>query len=145
MAIVVIQGPDTRPGPLPKDDVQASLAERASRAGHALLHYRCATEAQLVERLARIDRGQADIILLDPGACARSEGRLVHTLDHLEVPYIEVHDDDFDRPEPMIPAGAGPRVAVVNGYAAQSYTLAMSMALERLGCAVCENDFNVGT
>ena len=39
----------------------------------------------------------------------------------------------------------GPRVAVVNGYQAQSYTLAMSMALEKLGCADCENDFNVGT
>ncbi|HEY4581868.1 MAG TPA: type II 3-dehydroquinate dehydratase [Lysobacter sp.] len=145
MAIVMIQGPDTAEGRKPVDIVQAGLAERAQSAGHALLHYRCATEAQLAERLARIDHGQADIILLDPGHCAQADGPLHRTLDHLQVPYIEVHDDSFDRLEAAIPAGVGPRVALVNGYRAQSYTLAMSMALERLGCADSENDFNVGT
>ncbi|HEY4561198.1 MAG TPA: 3-dehydroquinate dehydratase [Lysobacter sp.] len=144
MAIVVIQGPDTAEGRKPDDNVQAGLSRRAQSAGHALLHYRCATEQQLAERLARIDRGQADIILLDPGHCA-GDGPLHRSLSHLQVPYIEVHDDSFDRPEPQLPDDAGPRVAVVNGYQAQSYTLAMSMALEKLGCADCENDFNVGT
>lgn len=145
MAIVMIQGPDTAEGRTPGAELEAHLGARARSAGQTLLHYRCGTEAQLVERLARIDRGQADIILLDPGRGADAASGLHATLAHLEVPYIEVHDDSFDRPEPVIPAGAGPRVAVVNGYAAQGYTLAMSMALERLGCADCENDFNVGT
>ena len=145
MTIVMIQGPDNAEGRLPIESVQAQLSERAQNAGQVLRHYRCGTEQQLVDRLARIDRGEADIILLDPGHCAKSNAPLRHTLNHLQVPYIEVHDDSFDRPDPVIPAGAGPRVAVVNGYAAQSYTLAMSMALEQLGCADCENDFNVGT
>ena len=144
MAIVMIQGPDNPEGRKPDGNVQAGLSQRAQSAGHALLHYRCATERQLAERLARIDRGQADIILLDPGRCA-GDGPLHRSLSHLQVPYIEVHDDSFDRPEPQLPDDAGPRVAVVNGYQAQSYTLAMSMALEKLGCADCENDFNVGT
>lgn len=145
MAIVMIQGPDATEAAPAADDLHASLAQRVSQAGQVLVHYRCGTESQLVDRLARLDRGNADIILLDPGHCARPGRALHETLQHLEVPYIEVHDDAFDRPEPVMPEGAGPRVAVVNGYAAQSYTLAMSMALERIGCADCENDFNVGT
>ncbi|MGY3266094.1 type II 3-dehydroquinate dehydratase [Lysobacter sp. HA35] len=144
MAIVMIQGPDNAEGRLPIEAVEAGLTERAQCAGQALLQYRCDTEEQLVERLSRIDRGQADIILLDPGLAA-ANGPLHRTLGHLDVPYIEVHTDSFDRPEPVIPSGAGPRVAVVNGYEAQSYTLAMSIALETLGCAECENDFAVGT
>lgn len=145
MAIVMIHGPDTAEARPSGDALDTALAARAQQAGQTLLHYRCDDEQALVERLARIDRGQADIILLDPGRCARGSAPLEHTLNHLQVPYIEVHDDSFDRPDPVIPAGTGPRVAVVNGYAAQSYTLAMSMALEQLGCADSENDFNVGT
>lgn len=144
MAIVMIQGPDGGESSAPTEAVHAALGERARHAGQVLLHYRCGSEQQLVDRLARIDRGQADIILLDPGEGAGS-ARLCDTLGHLEVPYIEVHGDSHDRPSAVIPEGAGTRVALVNGYAAQSYTLAMSLALESLGCADSENDFNVGT
>ena len=145
MTIMMIQGPDTTEGRPSIEAVEAGLGRRARQAGHALLHYRCGTEAQLVERLSRIDRGEADIILFDPGTCANDDGRVVAALNDLRVPYIEVHDDSFDHPAPVLPDGAGPRVAVVNGYAAQSYTLAMSVALETLGCAECETGFNVGT
>lgn len=144
MAIVMIQGPqDDGAGRMPDGRVQEMLARRAQQAGQVLEHYRCRTEAELEERLARIDRGQADIILLDPG---RLDGaRLEPALGALDVPYIEVHDDSHDAPAPVLPEGAGPRVALVNGYAAHSYTLAMSLALEQLGCAECENDVHVGT
>ena len=145
MAIVMIQGPDGTEGRPSIECVGATLTERARGAGQTLLQYRCGTEDQLLERLAKIDRGQADIILLNPGRCSNGSAALQNTLNHLEVPYIEVHDDSHDRPEPVIPAGAGTRLALVNGYAAQSYTLAMSLALEQLGCADSENDFNVGT
>ena len=141
----MIEGPDATGGTPDHPTVQAALAERAARAGQELKHIRCEDEAQLLERLASIDRGQADIILLDPGRCAGGAPRLRHALGGLDVPYIEVHDDSHDRPERLLPEGAGPRLAVVNGYAAQSYTLAMSMALETLGCADSENEFNVGT
>jgi 3-dehydroquinate dehydratase-1 len=145
MTIVMIEGPDAAGGRPGDSTVRAALAERAARAGQALRHIRCEDEAQLLERLAGIDRGQADIILLDPGRRAGAAPRLLHALGELEVPYIEVHGDSHDRPEPVLPDDAGPRVAVVNGYAAQSYTLAMSVALEALGCADSENEFNVGT
>ena len=143
MAIVIIHGPDGGPRN-PVDPVRAELDERAQSAGHELLHVRCDSERQLVDRLARIDRGCVDIILLDPGRCTGVGGELSSTLEHLQVPYIEVHGDSHDRLESVLPA-AGPRLAVVNGYAAQGYTLAMSMALEQLGCAESENDVHVGT
>lgn len=144
MAIVMIQGPqEDGEGCSPGAGMQEMLARRARQAGQALEHYACESEAQLVERLARIDRGQADIILLGPGP--RAGARLASALGTLEVPYIEVHDDSHDAPEPVLPEGAGPRLARVNGYAGHSYTLAMSLALERLGCAECENDVHVGT
>lgn len=142
MAIVMIQGPSGA-GVQMGDSMQEALGVRAHAAGQALVNVRCDSAQQLVDRLARIDREGADIILLDPGRCTR-DAALHATLEHLPVPYIEVHSDRHDRPEPQLP-GAGPRVAVVNGYEAQSYTLAMSLALETLGCADCENEFNVGT
>lgn len=144
MAIVMIQGPDDGQARGPAEALHAALSERAQAAGHPLVHYRCGSEQQLVDRLARIDRAQADIILLDPGRCAQAHGALHATLEHLDVPYIEVHRDRHDRLEPVLP-DTGPRVALVNGYEAQSYTLAMSLALETLGCAECENDVHVGT
>jgi 3-dehydroquinate dehydratase len=142
MAIVMIQGPDGGRGQV-EATMRNALSERARAAGQSLVQVRYDSAQQLVERLARIDRDGADIILLDPGRCTR-DGALDATLEHLSVPYIEVHADRHDRPEPQLP-GSGPRVAVVNGYQSQSYTLAMSLALETLGCADCENEFNVGT
>ncbi len=143
MAIVMIEAPGAV-GAAEAGGVRATLAERAARAGQELVHIRCEDEAQLLERLARIDRGQADIILFDPGE-RTADPRRARTLASLDVPYIEVRGDGHDAASPRVAAGAGPRVAVVDGYAAQGYTLAMSMALERLGCAECENDFSVGT
>lgn len=145
MAIVMIQGPDDGGhAGIPADTIQAALSERAQSAGQQLVHYRCGNEQQLVDRLAGIDHDGADIILFDPGRCARPGGALCSTLEHLSVPYIEVHGDSHDRLEPVLP-GNGARLAVINGYAAQSYTLAMSVALEALGCAEAENDVHVGT
>lgn len=142
MAIVMIQGPDAGAGGV-SDDVHEALDARAQAAGQSLVHVRCDDARQLVERLGRLEGEGADIILLDPGRCARDDS-LHATLQHLPVPYIEVH------PGRRASAGAGqpqpgPRVAVIDGYQAQSYTLAMSLALETLGCAESENDVHVGT
>lgn len=145
MAIVMIHGPDDGRHARPDTDtICAALSERPQSAGQHLVHYRCADEQQLVDRLARIDRGQADIILFDPGRCAASAGALHARLGELQVPYIEVHLDRTDRPDPVLPGASG-RLAVVSSYEAQGYTLALSLVLESLGCAECENDVHVGT
>jgi hypothetical protein len=55
-----------------------------------------------------------------------------------------VHDDACDAPEPRLPPSPA-CLAVAQGYRAQSYTLALEMALEHLGCAECESERHVGT
>lgn len=141
MAIVMIQGPDAGANGAAAC-VQDTLGARAQAAGQSLVHVRCDDARQLVERLARIDREGADIILLDPGRCARDVG-VQAALAHLAVPYIEVHAGRGAAAAEAVQAG--PRLAVVDGYQAQGYTLAMSLALETLGCAESENDVHVGT
>ena len=66
-------------------------------------------------------------------------------MKQLQVPYIEVHDDRAGALEGSLPANCGCRLGVVHGYGSQSYTLALSIALEHLGCAESENDVHVGT
>lgn len=144
VTIVMIQGPDAcRHAPEATDAVHAALSRRARSAGQHLIHVKCDTQAQLAERLARIDRGQADIILLDAGRAAR-DATLDARLAHLTVPYIEVHSEQTGHSAPAA-RSVGPRLAVIDGYQAQGYTLAMSLALETLGCAESENDVHVGT
>lgn len=89
IAIVMIQGSRGGVGPGgsgPGLDVQAVPNARAQQAGQALLHYRCETDDQILERLARIDGGNADIILLDPGRCGARRSELSAALVHLQVP-----------------------------------------------------------
>ena len=148
MSIVMIRGPEDpdpeRSGAIP-DAVYKTLSRCAADAGKALMIYSCGSEEELVERLRQTRRDNADIVLLDPGRCAQASERLRDALAQLQVQYIEVHDDRYGAMDPVIPSGNGPRAAVVNGYAAQSYVLAMWIALERIGCADCANDIHVGT
>jgi 3-dehydroquinate dehydratase len=85
------------------------------------------------------------LLLLDPGACVPASEALRGALARLPMPYIEVHDDDMNALEPSIAPRCGPRLRLVHGYAAQSYTLALAIALEHLGCAESGHDVHVGT
>ncbi|WP_242112536.1 type II 3-dehydroquinate dehydratase [Luteimonas aquatica] len=125
--------------------ILGGLQARAARAGRALRRYHCTCERELLERLERVREDGAEIVLLDPGAYSQAKPALRQALARLEVPYIEVHDDFVGQQEPVIAPRAGPVLAVVNGYGAQSYAEALSIALERIGCAECENDYHVGT
>jgi 3-dehydroquinate dehydratase-1 len=123
-----------------------ALHARVARTGRTLRRYQCASEHELLERLARVADDGAEIVLLDPGAYSpQSKASLRDALARLKVPYIEVHDDFVGQQEPVIVPPSGPMLAVVNGYGAQSYTAALSIALEKIGCAECENNYHVGT
>ncbi len=149
MSIAVIRGPESdgphfrTPHALPHE-VLGTLVDRALCAGKTIAVRGCASEQELLHSLRMAQQSHAEIALLDPGACANSP-RLRKALDEISMPYIEVHNDSCDAPEALMQAGNGHRLAVVNGYLAQSYTLALAMALEHLGCAECECDVHVGT
>ncbi|MGH8086315.1 MAG: hypothetical protein ACREPV_13745 [Lysobacter sp.] len=98
---------------------------------------------ELVESLGHANRARCEFVMLDPGECACSEP-LGAALKQLAMPYIEVHDD-FGELEPTLAAADGGRpLKVIQGYGSQSYTVALSIALEQLGCAGCENKYSVG-
>ncbi|MFC3552215.1 type II 3-dehydroquinate dehydratase [Lysobacter cavernae] len=149
MSIVIIRGPEHSAHgnalPLVPDVVRRSLTERAAAAGKTVELRICRSEAELVECLRRTRGDQAEFVLLDPGTCVRASAAVRDVLDDLAVPYIEVHDDAPDVPERLISPVCGPRLTWVSGYGAQSYTLALSIALEHLGCSACESEFHVGT
>lgn len=149
MSIAVIRGPRSEglfprtPTALPHQ-VLGALVDHAVCAGKTIAVRGCASEQELLHSLRVAQQSHVEIALLDPGACADSP-RLRKALDEMSMPYIEVHNDSCDAPEALMRAGNGRRLAVVNGYMAQSYTLALAMALEHLGCAECECDVHVGT
>lgn len=150
MSIQIIEGPvDPLARPATSVEtlrhVQATVSQRAADAGQSFSHHQCRSEVELVARIRLAKESGADIVLLDPGACSRASRPLRAALRGIGVPYIEVHDDVSEAPEHHLPAGCGPLVAVVSGYAAQSYSLALSMALECLGCPECSQGIGVGT
>lgn len=148
VSIVILRGPESLhagAGACVPDAVRARLAQSAADAGKTIALRSCRSEAELVEGLSGLRSGGVELLLFDPGACAQASERLRRALEALDTPYIEVHDDDMDAPEPSLAPHGGACLAQVHGYAAQSYTLALAIALEHLGCAECGHGVHVGT
>jgi 3-dehydroquinate dehydratase len=150
VSILILRGPNTDAAvdsmvPPLSGEVRATLVERAAGAGKAIAVRSCRSESELVDCLRGMRAANAELLLLDPGACLPASEDLRGALAQLPVPYIEVHDDDMSALEPSIAPQCGRRLRLVHGYAAQSYTLALAIALEYLGCADSGNDIHVGT
>lgn len=150
VSILILRGPNTDAAvdsmvPPLAGEVRATLVERAAGAGKALTLRSCRSESELVECLRGMRAANAELLLLDPGACLPASAELRGALQQLPVPYIEVHDDHMNALEPSLTPDCGRRLRLVHGYSAQSYTLALSIALEHLGCAESGNDIHVGT
>jgi 3-dehydroquinate dehydratase I len=142
MSIVILRGPETPssqgrsvPATLPTQ-VLRELVERAIAAGTTVAIRSCASESELLNAVRVSQQHGAELTLLDPGACSGS-AQLQRTLYACGTRYIEVHDDHPGALEPSLPDRHGQRLALAQGYGAQSYTLALSMALEHLGCEEC--------
>lgn len=150
VSILIVRGPNTDASvdsmvPPLAGIVRATLVERAADAGKAIALRSCRSESELVECLRGLRAANTELLLLDPGACLSASEDLRGALAGLPVPYIEVHDDDMGALEPSLAPHCGPRLRLIHGYAAHSYTLALSIALEHLGCADSGNDVHVGT
>ena len=149
MSIIVIRGPrfsaaaGTMPPALPRE-VLGGLVGRAVGADRTVSVRACSSEADLLHALLMARQARAEIVLLAPGSCVHSP-QLEEALKRLGLPYIEVHDDSCECPEAVMSGQSGSRLALVNGYMAQSYTLALDIALEHLGCSGYLNEVHVGT
>ncbi|WP_293706513.1 3-dehydroquinate dehydratase [Stenotrophomonas sp. UBA7606] len=148
MSIFIVRGPEgsgplqQAAAPLPAA-VMAALVRRALDSGTSIAVRNCRCEQELIEALCAADHGTGEVTLLAPGACVRST-RLHRLLPHLHNAYVEVHDDDGRMQPPGLPHH-GRRLAVARGFRAQSYVLALEIALEHLGCNEAGNRVHVGT
>lgn len=146
MSILVIRGPERHDTlasparPLPPS-VLGALVQRAGCAGQTLAVRSCGSITDVLTALRLANEWGVRATLLDPGALT-DHPLLQRAVQGLAHPYVEVHDD-LD--EGSLPATAGRRLAVVDGYGARSYALALEIALEQLGYAECECDVHVGT
>ncbi|KRG64087.1 3-dehydroquinate dehydratase [Stenotrophomonas humi] len=149
MSIFIVRGPEGRgllqraAAPLPTA-VTKSLVHRALDAGTSIAVRSCSCEQELIEALCAADHSPGEVTLLAPGACVDSV-RLQRLLPRLRNAYVEVHDDDGHAFDACLPAATGHRLGVAQGYRAQSYVLALEMALEHLCCNEVGNRVHVGT
>jgi len=149
MAIFIVRGPDASGAllqactPLPSP-VMSALVRRALDVGISVAQRNCRSEQELLDSLCAADHNPSDVILLAPAACVHS-ARLQRLLPRLRNAYVEVHDDASDAPQSCLPAHLGQRLGIAQGYCAQSYVLAMELALEHLCCSDVGDRVHVGT
>ena len=146
MSILIIRKSES---PRPNGDaipqvVVAQLVSRAAQANRALAIRTCLSDDEVAAALQQANAQHAEFLLFDPGSAPSSDDRYGHLLERLRMPCIEVHDDRAVQ-EPDMAAQGSRVVARIHGYGFQSYTAALNIALERLGCAECENNYHVGT
>lgn len=144
MSIAIITAPDTAdepPAGLPRE-VVSQLVERAAQGGRTVAVRACRTTDDIVDCLARMKADGTEFVLLDPGMHARAGNELGRCLARLAKPGIEVH---ARRNGTTGASSTWKPLSVIDGYGAQGFVLALSIALEYLGCAECENDVHVGT
>ena len=148
MSILVIRGPEqhdsltSAPPPLPPS-VLGALVQRAGCAGQTLAVRSCGSTTEVLTALRLANECGVRATLLDPGSLS-DHPLLQRAVQGLTHPYVEVHDN-LGQQEANLPPSTGLRLAVVDGYGARSYALALEIALEQLGCAECECDVHVGT
>lgn len=153
MSILVIRGPERHdaltvaPPPLPAS-VLGALVQRAGCAGQTLAVRSCGSATDVLAALRLANAWGVRATLLDPGALT-DHPLLQRAVQGLTHPYVEVHDGPVAprvrARADALPDPTGHRLAVVEGYGARSYALALEIALEQLGCTECECDVHVGT
>lgn len=153
MSIFIIRGPQAsggrvRTAPALPGEVLRSLVHRAVDAGTSVAIRACGSEQELLDALRVADHSRGEVTLLDPGACGGS-ARLQRLLPHLHNAYVEIHRGRTDAHAPVaeacLPAGLGQRLGIAAGYGAQSYVLALDIALDHLGLAEQSHPVHVGT
>jgi 3-dehydroquinate dehydratase-2 len=118
-------------------EIEADLSTRAEAAGHVLCCFHSNAEHALIERVhaARIDGTQ--FILINPGAYTHTSIALRDALAGVAIPFIELHLSNVHAREPFRQHSylSDIAVGVITGFGAESYRLALTAALSRLGAS----------
>jgi len=144
MSIAIITAPNGRvdqPAGLPRE-VVSQLVERAAQAGRTVAVRACSSAMEIVDCLRQSGGNGTEFVLFDPGVHSLSRSGIGACVSRLGTPCIEVHAGAGG---PVEIASVAQALSVIDGYGAQGYVLGLSIALEYLGDAECENAIHVGT
>lgn len=144
MSIAIITAPNDLvdpPAGLPRE-VVSQLVERAAQAGRTVAVRACSSAGEIVDCLRQLSGNGTEFVLFDPGTHALSRDAIGACVSRLGKPSIEVHAGP-ERSAAI--AAVADSISVIDGYGAQGYVLGLSIALEYLGDAECENRIHVGT
>jgi len=114
--------------------IEERLGALASRHGVALECFQSNHEGELIDRIQQA-QGQADAILINPGALTHTSVGLADALAAAGIPTIEVHlsniykREEFRHHSYVAPVAQGQ----ISGLGAYGYTLAFLAALDLLG------------
>ena len=114
-------------------DIERGSAALAASLGHQLDSYQSNAEAELVNRV-QAAAGQADFILINPGALTHTSVALRDALLAVAIPFIEIHRsnvharEEFRRHSYISDVAVG----VITGLGAQGYQLALAAACHQL-------------
>ena len=114
-------------------DIEQAVAADAKAAGHELDVFQTNSEAALVDRIQQA-AGQADFILLNPGALTHTSVALRDALLAVGIPFIEIHlsnvyaREEFRRHSYVSDVAVG----VITGLGALGYQLALQAACAQL-------------
>ena len=115
-------------------EINASLAEQASAAGHALESLQSNAEHDLVNRVQSARSDGTDFILINPAAFTHTSVALRDALAAVAIPFIEIHLSNPHSREAFRHHSyfSDLAVGVVCGFGADSYRYALEAALKRL-------------
>jgi 3-dehydroquinate dehydratase-2 len=115
-------------------EINQSLQEQASAAGHHLQHLQSNAEYELIERLHEARAEGVDFVIINPAAFTHTSVALRDALLAVAIPFIEVHLSNIHRREPFRHHSYFSDIAagVICGLGATGYRLALSAALEQL-------------
>jgi len=118
-------------------EIDARLAQQAQAAGHALASFQSNAEHDLVERVQQARAEGIDWILINPAAFTHTSIALRDALAAVAIPFIEVHLSNVHAREPFRRHSylSDLAVGVICGFGANSYSLALEAALQRLAPA----------
>lgn len=116
-------------------DIEADLTARANAAGYALDCFQSNAEHALIERIHAARGDGTSFILINPGAFTHTSIALRDALAGVAIPFIELHLSNVHAREPFRHHSylSDIAVGVICGFGADSYRLALSAALSRLG------------
>lgn len=140
--IVLINGPNLgrlgqrephRYGTETLDQIVSRVARRARRAGLALEHFQSDIEGELVRRI-NAAAGQADGLIINPGAYAHTSVALRDSLLGSGLPCLEVHLTNIYQRESFRHASltAPACLGVITGLGSFGYELALDALARRL-------------